>query len=124
MEVSTAESIHRYWQTANARDWEAFAALLHEDVVYTIPQTGERVGGRAGYTDFNATFPGDWQVEILRVLAEGDQGVSLTAFRLGAQEQTCITFFEFEDGLIQRIVDYWPEPYEPPARMSKYVERD
>lgn len=124
MGVSPKACIQRYWQTANARDWEAFAALLQEDVVYTIPQTREIVRGRAGYTDFNATFPGDWQVVILRTLAEGDQGISLTAFRLGGQEQQCITFFEFEEGLITRIVDYWPEPYEPPQRMSKYIERD
>lgn len=124
MVVSPKQSIERYWQTANARDWDAFAALLHEEVVYTIPQTREWVRGREGYTDFNATFPGDWQVEIGQIITEGDSGVSLTTFRLGGQEQTCITFFDFEEGLILRIVDYWPEPYEPPARMSKYAERD
>ena len=97
--------------------------MLHEEVVYTIPQTRERVRGRKDYTDFNATFPGDWHVEINHSVTEEHQGVSLTTFRLGDQAQTCITFFDFEDGLIHRIVDYWPEPYEPPARMSKYVER-
>ncbi len=33
----------RYIETMEARDWEAWTALLAEDVVYEMPQTRERV---------------------------------------------------------------------------------
>ncbi len=34
-----------------------------------------------------------------------------------------ITFFEISHGLIDRIVDHWPSPYDPPPRMTTVVER-
>jgi hypothetical protein len=27
-----------------------------------------------------------------------------------------MAFFEFADGVITRVTDFWPEPYEPPGR--------
>jgi hypothetical protein len=115
--------IEGYWQAANARDWGTFAALLHEDVVYEIPQTRERVRGRAAYVDFNATYPGDWTLEIVKLVANEQGAVSQIAFRTGHQEEPGITFFEFKEGLIYRITDFWPVAYEPPLRHSRYVER-
>jgi hypothetical protein len=33
-------------------------------------------------------------------------------------------FLEFDaDGLITRVTDFWPEPYEPPERPAGLVER-
>lgn len=35
-----------------------------------------------------------------------------------------LCFFELdEDGLISRITDFWPEPYELPASRAHLVER-
>ena len=30
---------------------------------------------------------------------------------------------DLKDGLILRVTDYWPDPYEPGPRMSRHVER-
>ncbi len=117
------ELVEQYWRAANDRDWQTFGALLHEDILYEIPQTRERVRGRAAYLNFNETYPGDWTLEIVRLVADEHQAVSQTAFRVNSQEQSGISFFEFKDGLIHRIVDFWPAPYEPPVRQSQYVER-
>jgi hypothetical protein len=34
-----------------------------------------------------------------------------------------MAFFEFTDGLITRVTDFWPEPYEPPPGREHLVER-
>lgn len=47
----------RYWTALQARDWEGFEALLAEDVVYELPQTRERIRGRANYLRFNIEYP-------------------------------------------------------------------
>ena len=40
----------------------------------------------------------------------------------GSQQGLC--FFDFgPDGLITRIADYWPDPYEPPASRAGLTER-
>ena len=122
--MDNQQRIQRYVETLNARDWTAFGDLLHEDVLYEVPQTRERVRGRAAYLEFNTTFPGDWTLEAVRVIADSLRGCAEINFRVSNQVMPAIAFFEFKDGLIARITDYRPDSCEPPARASKFVERD
>jgi hypothetical protein len=96
---------------------------LHPDVVYELPQTRERVRGREAYLDFNITFPGDWTIQVSRVTADDVRGAAEIVLRVDAQIMPAVVFFEFTDGLIARVTDYWPESYEPPVRISKFIER-
>ena len=86
----------RFIASLEARDWEAWTGLLHPDVVYEIPQSRERIRGRDRYLRFNQEYPGDRHVRPKVVIA---------------------------DGLITRVTDFWPEPYEPPAGREHLVER-
>jgi ketosteroid isomerase-like protein len=121
--MTNRQRIETYFQTLNARDWTGFAAILHSNVVYELPQTRERVRGREAYLDFNITFPGDWTIEVSRVIADDVRGAAEIVLRVDSQAMPALVFFEFTDGLIVRITDYWPESYEPPVRVSKFVER-
>jgi ketosteroid isomerase-like protein len=121
--MTNHQKIETYFQTLNARDWTGFAAILHPDVVYELPQTRERVRGREAYLDFNITFPGDWTIQVSRVTADDVLGAAEIVLRVDAQIMPAVVFFEFTDGLIARVTDYWPESYEPPVRISKFIER-
>jgi SnoaL-like domain len=120
--MTNQQIIERYFQTANARGWTGFAATLHEQVLYEVPQTRERVRGREAYLDFNLTFPGDWRLEVRRIITDDLRGAAEVTFHVNGQPMTALVFFEFTDGLIARITDDWPESYEPPLRLSKFVE--
>jgi SnoaL-like domain len=115
--------IETYFQSLNARDWIGFLATLHENVLYEVPQTRERVRGREAYLDFNVTFPGAWSLEACRVVADELRGAAEVVFRLEGESVPAVVFFEFSDGLISRVTDYWPESYEPPVRVCRFVER-
>lgn len=117
------ELLERYYQTLNQRDWKGFASTLAPNIVYEVPQTRERVRGQTQYVDFNATFPGNWYIQVVRLVADPKGGCGLIHFVEGRESQTGISFFTIEMGLITHILDYWPEPYEPPKRLSKFVER-
>ena len=42
---------------------------------------------------------------------------------LDGRTDDAMAFFEFADGLITRVTDFWPEPYEPPPGREHLVER-
>lgn len=119
----TRDLVLRHWALANARDWVGFAALLAEDVVYEVPQTRERVRGRAGYTDFFATWPQPWEARIVKCIADDAGALTVVDFVSNEPTATGLSVFEVRGGLITRITDYWPEPYEPGPRASAHVQR-
>ena len=64
--------IAAYWAAAEARDWNAFGALLADDVLYRGPQTREQVRGREAYIRFNVEgFAYDWHVTVRQIVGEG-----------------------------------------------------
>jgi SnoaL-like domain len=118
------DALLAYWAAAEARDWSGFAALLADEVVYELPQTRERIRGKERYVRFNVEYPGDWHLAVEMAVGEERHAASWARFVLDGQEQQALTFFEFDDaGLITKITDFWPEPYEPPAGREHLVER-
>ncbi len=115
--------VERFITTLEARDWPSWAALLAPDVVYEIPQTRERIRGRERYLQFNQEYPGDWHLRSKVIIADEDHGVVWFEWRLGDSTDDAMAFFEFDDGLISRITDFWPERYEPPSGREHLVQR-
>lgn len=105
------------------RDWTGLAALLAPDVVYELPQTRERIRGRDRYVTFNAEYPGDWHIEPQVVVGDDVHGALLFRWALDGESSLAIAFFEHDGGLITKVTDFWPEPYEPPPGREHLVER-
>ena len=113
-----------YIDRLERRDWPALTALLAADVTYELPQTRERIRGRDPFLRFNIEFPGDWHLAIRRVVAEGRDAALWLDVRVGAEQQDACVWLEVSDeGLITRIVDYWPEAYDPPPGREHLAER-
>ena len=115
-----------YWAAAEERDWDAFGALVAEDVVYEAPQSRERVQGRSAYVRFNRDgFPGAWHLQVVKVV--GGDGAAASWISMTDSDgavQPGLSFFEIDQSnMIVRITDFWPEPYELPASRAHLVER-
>ena len=72
--------------------------------------------------------PGDWHLRPKVVIADERHGVVWFEWRLDGRPGEASTddgmaFFEFADGLITRITDFWPESFEPPSGREHLVER-
>lgn len=119
------EVVAAYWAAAEARDWNAFGALLADDVIYRGPQTREQVRGRDPYIRFNVEgFPYDWHLTVQRIVGEGQHAASWTEFTGPDGTQPGLCFFDLaDDGKIAAITDFWPGPYELPASRAQLVER-
>lgn len=122
---SAHEVVAGYWAAAEARDWQQFGELLSERVVYEAPQSRERVRGKEAYVRFNAEgFPGDWHLRVTRIVGEARQAASWVEFaRDNHDSQPGLCFFDLDaDGLISKITDFWPDPYDLPAGRAHLVE--
>jgi len=123
MTLATCDLVLLHWQLANAQDWDGFGRLLHVELVYEAPQSRERIRSPLGYVDFFATWPQPWRAEVLRCIADEHSALTQISFISSAPPMMGLTLFDLKDGLIARVTDYWPDPYEPGPRMSKHVER-
>jgi SnoaL-like domain len=124
--TSAHQTVTAYWAAVGARDWETLAGLIAGDVFYEVPQTRERVRGRAAFLRFCAEgFPGDWRITVDRAVGQ-DQHAATWVLWSPSEDvtQSGLSFFDVgDDGLITRITDFWPEPYEPPGNRAHLVER-
>jgi ketosteroid isomerase-like protein len=116
--------VRAYFESAEQRDWQRFRGLLAEDMVYEMPQTRERVHGRSALIQFNREYPGDWHLQVRRIVADGRHAAAWIDSRVGDEHQDACVWFELSDGgLITRVTDYWPDSYEPPSGREHLVER-
>jgi hypothetical protein len=124
MDRDTRQRIEEHWAHANARRWDAFAALFAPDLRYEVPQTREYAEGAHAYVELFRTWPGDWRAVIRELLCEGPRAVCRIDFVIGADTATGISFFTLNaQGLIVEVTDWWPDPYEPPERATPLLKR-
>jgi hypothetical protein len=122
----TADSrtlIETHWNLANARDWQRFAQLLHPQLRYEVPQTREYIEGGEGYLEMFRTWPGDWSARVTHLVCDEVKAICVIDFVVGGQAMTGISIFELSGGLIAKVTDYWPEPYDPPPRETPHLKR-
>ena len=124
MSLCATDVVRRYWQLMATNDFTAVGAVLSDDFVLEWPQSNERIRGRERFARMNAEYPahGRWSFEVERVVGGGDQAVSDVRVTDGVQHARALTFFTVADGLIARIVEFWPEPYPAPANRAHLVE--
>jgi hypothetical protein len=126
--MDTADVVTAYWDAVGRRDWAAHGAQLDDQVVYEAPQSRERVRGRAAYLRFcTEGFPGDWDVMLVKVVAGPYAAATEIRSTEDGRSQPAVTFFDIKtlgySKLINRITEYWPDPYEPPAGRAGLAER-
>jgi ketosteroid isomerase-like protein len=118
------DMIERFWQSMNTNDFRSVGRLLHGEFLLEWPQSGERIRGAKNFAEMNERYPaaGPWQFTVNRVVADGVRGVSDVTVTDGERVDRAVTFFELRDGLIWRIVEYWPEPFAAPDWRRSLVE--
>ncbi len=125
MTSTAVDIVRQFWTLMQTNDFAAVASMLAPDFVLEWPQTTERIRGADRFVRMNSEYPahGRWQFTIHRIVGDGRDAVSDVAITDGVQQARAISFFETADGRVRRIVEYWPEPYEPPANRAHLVER-
>lgn len=121
---ANAEAVRRFWALMGASRFAEIAPLLADDLVCDWPLTRERIRGAANFVALNAAYPGTGRIVVERLVAAADEVVTQCRVVWGGADDAAITFFTLRDGRIARMVEWWPEPYAPPAWRagSPYLE--
>jgi ketosteroid isomerase-like protein len=115
--------VQALWAAFDRFEFVAASPLLHDDFVFELPQSGERIRGRDNFIAMNAHYPGQWRIRIQRAVAQGDQVVTQCEVSDGATTVHAVSFFTVRDGQISHIWEYWPDPMEAQAWRAQWVER-
>ena len=123
--MEPADVVRALWDGIQARDWSGVADLIAERAVVDWPVSAERIAGRDNYVAVNREYPEGWSINVLRIVAAGDQVVSevevphddLGTFRAAS-------FWTVSGGKIVRGTEYWTSVAadEAPAWRAAYVE--
>jgi limonene-1,2-epoxide hydrolase len=118
--------VAEFWARIQARDWDAVAELLAEDVVLDWPNAHLRISGRENVVEFNRSYPEGWSIEVIGLVADGSSVVS----EVRVPHETLgpfysLGFYDVVDGRIARGREYWVEerPEEPPPERARWFER-
>lgn len=122
---SSTEIVRQYWRLMESNDFERVRAVLAKSFVLEWPQSAERITGGANFVRMNLEYParGRWSFTVHRLFGSGAEVVSDVSVTDGSMKARAISFFEIRDGKIERIVEFWPEPYLAPENRAHLTER-
>lgn len=123
---STAVEVARkFWGLMATNDFSSVAQVLALEFVLEWPQSKERIRGAERFAQMNAEYPahGPWSFVINRLVGSESEAVSDVTITDGMQTARAISFFTVFGGKVERLVEFWPEPYEAPANRTHLVER-
>lgn len=124
--MEPGQVIEELWRRIQVQDWTGVGELVAADAVIEWPATAERITGRDNYVAVNREYPAGWSINVLQIIAVGDQVVSevevphasLGTFR-------AVSLWTVSNGLIVRGTEYWITvgAEGSPDWRAPYVER-
>ena len=117
MTTDRAGEVRSFWESIEARDWDAARSLLDDDCVTEWPHSRERFDGGDAFIEVNRAYPEGWRITVLSVVADGDVAASEVRVDQEPDVFFAASFFEFgPNGKVVRLHELWvTSPYEEPA---------
>jgi ketosteroid isomerase-like protein len=111
--LTPAEVVRQALNALEARDWEAFSALLHRDVVHRTPGVPAPILGRDAFLHVSRESvrrAPDVSFHLDRMVSEGETVVTVGEWRYtgpdGPVRQPSVSVIEVRDGLIVNDEEY------------------
>jgi ketosteroid isomerase-like protein len=123
MTPTNRQIIESFWAAFDRFEFETVAPLLHDDFVFELPQSGERIRGRDNFIAMNRHYPGQWRIAIVKLVASGDEVVTEITATYGEQKLPAISFFTLRESKILHIREFWPEAFAPQEWRAHWVEK-
>lgn len=118
--------VAQLWARMQERDWSGVGALLSPDVVVEWPVSRERMRGRENYVAVQSEYPEGWSINVLRIVAGGDEVASEVEVPMeGVGVFRVVSFWRLREGLIVSGTEYWsgPDADPSPEWRAPFAER-
>ncbi|MGC9269391.1 nuclear transport factor 2 family protein [Acidiphilium sp.] len=117
--------VREFWRLMATNDFHSVNGVLAAEFVLDWPQSGERIRGGHNFASMNAEYPakGAWCFTVNRIIGQHEEVVSDVSVTDGVQSARAISFFTLSGGKIIKIVEFWPENFEPSPSREKFTER-
>lgn len=124
MSEGAKDVVRAFWQAMATNDFWNASTFLADTFRCEWPQSGEVIAGPANFAEVNSRYPanGRWTFDLRRIVGEGADVVTDVRISDGVVAATAVTFHRVERELIVSQIEYWPDPYEPPAWRAAWVE--
>ncbi|MBK6294411.1 MAG: nuclear transport factor 2 family protein [Rhodoferax sp.] len=121
---TAVDTAREFWRLMASNDFSSVSAVLAPDFVVDWPQSNERIRGAQRFAELNQTYParGPWTFTIHRLFGAGSEAVSDVTVSDGVQRARALSFFTVVQGKVTHLLEFWPEPYAPPANRAHLVE--
>lgn len=142
---SSRDVVERFVRAIENKDFDALEALIADDYVDEMPQSGERIRGKANQLALVRTYPGGvgtvapgstrlvgsedrWimtpSFSILRIEGSGDVYTYAGTIRYANSETWhVVAIVELRGGKVARTTTYYAAPFEAPEWRKHLVER-
>jgi ketosteroid isomerase-like protein len=141
--ASNREIVERLVRAIEAMDFDTIAALTAEDYVEEMPQSGERIRGRANHQAIIRGYPGGvgkvaaskivgsedvWvtgpSFNVVQIVGSGDRYTYVaTGEYANGEVWHMIALVHLRDGLVARSTIWYAAPFEAPEWRAQWVER-
>ena len=121
-QVTLDRLYERVW-VGETHDFDVMNEVFADDAALEYSQSGERIRGRANIRAVEENYPALPMVTIRRKLVVGDLAVVESDLDYQGKPYQELSIFEFRDGKVVRLTQYFPEPFEAPASRARWVER-
>lgn len=110
-----------WWAHNDGRDFTAAAALCASGCTIDWPLSGERFATPDDWATAMEHYPGVWHCAVETLIASGGRAVTIARVFDASTSVTTISLFRVSDGRITQLVEYWPEPYDPPEWRARWT---
>lgn len=132
--MNEIETVKNLWSLFDERKFVETKPLFHENLEVHWITSKEVFTGADIFIAVNEEYPGSWRTIPVKIAkygsgtadgnAESNENKVFSLVHVFAVERTeefyVTSFFEFKDGLIKRIEEYWSTVENPPEWREKY----
>ncbi|MBI3745983.1 MAG: nuclear transport factor 2 family protein [Chloroflexi bacterium] len=144
-EPSGREVVERFVRAIVEKDFDAAESILADDIIDEMPQSGERIRGKANWLAIARNYPGGvgtvepgsikvvgaddkWVLtpsfSVLRIEGSGNVFTYAGTMRYAdGQTWQSVAIVEVRDGKVARTTTWYAAPFEAPAWRAPFVER-